>query len=68
MTKATPLYIYKDMYIEKCMALLYDEEVYCECRNQTKSIHLKVLKQLLDLKKLHWTKIQGSIHQPLPCG
>ena len=36
----------KNMYIEKCMALLNDEEVYCECRDQTKSIHSKVLKQL----------------------
>ena len=28
----------KDMYVEKCMTLLNDEEVYCECRDQTKSL------------------------------
>ena len=40
----------KVMHIEKCMALLNGEEVYCECRDHTKSIHSKVVKQLLDLK------------------
>ena len=40
----------EDMYIEKCMTLINDEEVYHECRDQTKSIHSEVLKQLLDLK------------------
>ena len=29
----------KDMYIEKYMASYNDEEVYHECRDQTKSIH-----------------------------
>ena len=38
----------KNMYIQKCMTLLNDEEVYCECRNQAKSIYFKVFKQLLD--------------------
>ena len=62
----TLVIIDKDTYIEKCMALLNDEEVYHECRDQTKSIHFKVVKQLLDLEKLHWTRIEGSIHQT-PC-
>ena len=43
--------IHKDMFIEKCIALLNDEEVYCKCKDQTKFIHCKVLKQLLDLEK-----------------
>ena len=34
----------KDMYIERYMALLSDQEVYQECKDQTKSIHAKVLK------------------------
>ena len=32
----------KDLYIEKCMALLSDQEVYHECKDQTNSIHFKV--------------------------
>ena len=40
----------KAMYIEKCLALLKDKEVYKECRDQTRAIHSKVVKQLLDLK------------------
>ena len=40
----------KDMYIEKCMALPNDERIYCKCKDKTKSIHSKVVKQLLDLK------------------
>ena len=32
------------------MALLNDQEVYHECKGQTKSIHAKVFKQLLELK------------------
>ena len=40
----------KDMYIEKCTALLNDEEVQKEYRDHTKSIHSKVVKHLLDLK------------------
>ena len=56
----------KDMYIEKCMALLSAQEVYQDCKDQTKSIHAKVLKQPLELfKTFHWTKIQGTIHQTL---
>ena len=54
-----------DMYIEKIMSLLKDQEVYQECKHQTKSIHAKVFKQLHDLKK-SMIKIQGSIHQTLP--
>ena len=38
----TLLVIDKDMYIEKCMALLIDQVVYQECKDQTKSIHAKV--------------------------
>ena len=37
----------KDMCIEICMTLLNDQEVYQECKDQTKSIHVKVLKQHL---------------------
>ena len=47
----TMVIVHKHMYIEKCMALLNDEEAYCECRDQTKPINFKVFKQLLDLKK-----------------
>ena len=56
----------KDMYIKTCMALFHDQELYHECRDKTKSIHSKLLKQLLDLKESSWTKIQGAIHQTLP--
>ena len=38
------------MYIEKCRALLNNENVNCEWRDQTKCIHSKVVKQLLGLK------------------
>ena len=38
----------KDTYIE--MALINDAEAYCECREQTLSIHSRVLKQHLELK------------------
>ena len=31
--------MHKDMYIEKCMALLNDEDVYKVCRDLTKSIY-----------------------------
>ena len=34
----------KDMKIEKCMSLHNDQEMYQECKDQTKSIHAKVLK------------------------
>ena len=40
----------KDMYIKKCMALLNDEEVYKECREQTISMHSKVVKHCFSLK------------------
>ena len=48
--RVTLVIIDKDMYIEKCMALLNDEEAYHECRDETKSIHSKVVKQILGLK------------------
>ena len=38
------------MYMHKCMALLNDKDIYKEYRDQTESIHSKVVKQLLDLK------------------
>ena len=38
------------MDIEKYMALRNDENVYHECREQTKFIHSKAVKQLLDLE------------------
>ena len=56
----------KDMYIEKRMALFNGQEVYQECKDQTKSIHAKVFKQLLELKNFHQTKFQRSINQTLP--
>ena len=37
----------KDMFIKKFMPLLNDEKVSKEHRDQTKSIHSKVVKQLL---------------------
>ena len=42
----------KDMYIEKCMILLSDQNVYQECKDLTKSIHNKVINQLSDLKTI----------------
>ena len=41
----------KDTYVEKCMTLLNDHKVYQECRDLTKPIHAKVIKQLTDLKQ-----------------
>ena len=40
----------KVLYIEKYMALLDNEDVYKECRDNTKSMHYNVLKKLIDLK------------------
>ena len=40
----------KDMYIDKLMALLNDEDTYCECTIQTKYIQSKVMKLHLDPK------------------
>ena len=40
----------KTMYIEKYIALLNDEELYCKYRDQIMSIYYEVVKQLLDLK------------------
>ena len=40
----------KDTYIEKCMTLLSEHRVYKECRDLTKAIHAKVIKQLTGLK------------------
>ena len=45
----------KDMYMEKCMALLNDMEIEKECRDQTKCFLSKVLKQLLDPKNQFYT-------------
>ena len=47
------------------MNLLDDKNVYKEYREQTKSIHSKVVKQLLDLKKLNG-KIQGWVCKTSP--
>ena len=48
--KAVALFIMdKDVYIEKFIALLNDEEVHKECRDQMKTIHSKAVKQHLDL-------------------
>ena len=38
------------MYTEKCIALLNDEEVCKQYRDQTKFMHSKVVKQLSNLK------------------
>ena len=40
----------KDMCIERCMALLNDHKVYQKYKDQTKSIHAKLLRQLHELK------------------
>ena len=45
------VFIKKSMYFEKCMAFLNDEEVNQEFTDQTMSIHSKVVKNPLDLKK-----------------
>ena len=37
----------KDMYIEKCMTLPSDQNIYQECKDLTESIHNKVIRQLL---------------------
>ena len=37
----------KDMYIEKCMTLLIDQRVYKECKDLTKSIQNKVIRNFL---------------------
>ena len=39
--EVTLVVVDKDMPIEKCMALLNDQEVHQECKDQTKSIHVK---------------------------
>ena len=44
----------KGMHSRNCMALFSDEEVYKEYRHETKSIHSKVLKLLLDPKRSNW--------------
>ena len=49
------------MYIEKCVALLNDEEVYRECRDQAMSIHSKVVRQLLDLRFQFDTNLRNNI-------
>ena len=56
----------KDMYIEKCIALINDQEVYQECKDQTKSIHAKLLKQLLDLKKSKGPKFMDQYFKLCP--
>ena len=40
----------KDTYIEKCMTLLNDHNLYQECRDLTKTSHNMVIKQLTNLK------------------
>ena len=62
-TKELPWSSQTKTHIEKSLALINDEEVYYEYRHQAKSFCYKVLKQLLHKKNLHWTKIQGSLHQ-----
>ena len=55
----------KDIYIEKFMTLLNDEEVYHECRGKTSFMDSKLVKHLIDNKNFHWSNIHGSIHQTL---
>ena len=43
--------ISKDMYIEKCIALLNEKEVYHDSGDQTKSFYFQMVKQLVDLQK-----------------
>ena len=42
--RVTLVIIDKDMYIEKCMVLLNDEKVYCNCRDQTRPFMSRWLK------------------------
>ena len=42
----------KGIYIDKCMSLLSDQSVYQECKDLTKSIDNKVIRQLSDLKTI----------------
>ena len=49
--KRVPLAVMdKDTYIEKWMTLLSNHRVYQGYRDLTKTIHTKVIKQLIDLK------------------
>ena len=50
----------KDVYTEKCMAILSDQEVYHKWKDQIKSIHAKVLKQLLELKNFILPKFKDQ--------
>ena len=57
----------KGMYIEKWKALLNDKETYKGCRDQIKSIHSKVVKQLLNvtISTGHQLKKQyNKLHTP----
>ena len=58
----------KDIYIEKCMVSLNDQEVYQECKDQTTSVHAKVLKQLLDLKISIGAKFKNQFIKLWPPG
>ena len=51
----------KDTYIEKCMTLLNDHKVYQECKDLTKPINAKVIKQLTDLKQF-----RSRVQKPIP--
>ena len=56
------------MYIKNYIALLNDEEVYKECRYQTKSINYKVVNQLLDVKKSVGHKFEEQYNKLHPPG
>ena len=57
----------KDMFIEKYMTLLNDEEVYKECRDQTKPIH-SIIKATFTSTIFYWTQIQGTLQETLSSG
>ena len=55
----------KDTYIEKCMTFLSEHRVYQKCRDLTKTIHNKVIKQLTNLKNSLSPELKNCI---MNCG
>ena len=56
----------KNTYVEKCMTLLSDHRVYLECRDLTKIIHNKVIKQLTDLKNSLGQELKKPVPKTMP--
>ena len=57
-----------DKYIEKCMTLLSDHRVYWEFRDLTKTIYVKVIKQLTDLKIVQIMSSKTCTQNSVPWG